>query len=140
MRPFSQKQPFAIRDLLIQGHSVRETWGMDEPSAETEEERRALRRASPCRSSACEQTDNPLHLRLAEELEYAWRMLNVTGDELSGDPIAVSRHGVALQSLDIVGQMLGHIANVIRSSDPSAAVESIGMCDLKARLRRSGAL
>ncbi|NUT01043.1 MAG: hypothetical protein HOP96_08725, partial [Sphingomonas sp.] len=60
--------------------------------------------------------------------------------ELSGDPIAVSRHTVALQSLDRVGQMLGHIANIIRSSDPRSTVEEIGMGDLKARLKRTGAL
>jgi hypothetical protein len=62
------------------------------------------------------------------------------GDELSADPIAVSRHGVVLQSLDIVGQMLGHVAKVICSADPESAVEQIGMGDLKARLTRSGAL
>ena len=79
-------------------------------------------------------------LRLGEELDYARRMLDITGDAISTDPIAIARHGVALQSLDIVGQMLGHIANVIRSSDPKATVEEIGMCDLKARLTRSGRL
>ena len=39
------------------------------------------------------------------------------GDELSGDHIVV-RHIATLQTVDIVGQMLGHIANLIRSSDP----------------------
>jgi hypothetical protein len=67
-------------------------------------------------------------------------MLDAMGDELSADPITVSRHGVVLQSLDIVGQMLGHIANVIRSSDPASAVEQIGMADLRARLTRNSAL
>ena len=43
---------------------------------------------------------------------------------------------VAMQSIDIVGQMLGHIANVVRSSDPQGAVSRIGMCELKARLTR----
>ena len=38
------------------------------------------------------------------------------------------RHGVALQAVDIVGQMLGHIANVVRAED-RAAIERIGMCD-----------
>ena len=47
---------------------------------------------------------------------------------------------MAMLSLDIVGQMLGHIANVIRSSDPETTVGEIGMSDLKARLTRSGAL
>ena len=52
----------------------------------------------------------------------------------------MTRHAVALQSLDKVGQMLGHIAAVIRSSDPVSAVDDIQMGDLKARLTRSGAL
>jgi hypothetical protein len=77
-------------------------------------------------------------LRLAEELEYARRMLDLMGDELASDMAVVMRHSVQLQSVDIVGQMLGHIASVVRSGDPEAAVERIGMCDLKARLTRSG--
>jgi len=48
----------------------------------------------------------------------------------------VMRHAVALQTVDIVGQMLGHIAAVTRSSAPDRAVERIGMCELKGRLTR----
>ena len=130
--------PFARRDALIQGDSVRQIWGTEEepPAAE----RLAVRRDFQPRNHAIEETADRLHLRLGEELEYARRMLDAMGDELSADPIAVSRHGVVLQSLDIVGQMLGHIANVIRSSDLASAVEQIGMGDLKARLTRKGAL
>jgi hypothetical protein len=136
--PFSQKQPFAARDVLIQGDSVRQTWGVDDAAEEVE--RKPLRREPPNRHARLEDTDDGLRLRLGEELDFARRMLDITGDELSSDPIAVSRHGMSMQSLDIVGQMLGHIANVIRSSDPEAAVDEIGMCDLRARLKRSGAL
>jgi hypothetical protein len=50
------------------------------------------------------------------------------------------RHAVALQSFDIIGQMLGHIADVTRSSAPDRAVERIGMCELKARLARKSTL
>jgi hypothetical protein len=85
-------------------------------------------------------TDDTLKLRLAEELEYARRMLDSMGDQLSADMGVVMRHGMALQSVDIVGQMLGHIANVVRSSDPPGAVDRIGMCDLKARLTRKGGI
>jgi len=81
-------------------------------------------------------TDDVLRLRLAEELEYARRMLDAMGDALCADPTVVMRHNVSLQSVDIVGQMLGHIANVVRSSRPEDSVELIGMCDLKARLTR----
>ena len=82
-------------------------------------------------------TDDALKLRLAEELEYARRMIESMGDTLSADPQLVMRHMVALQSVDIVGQILGHVANVVRSSDPAGAVERIGMSELKARLTRT---
>ncbi len=99
-------------------------------------ERRSLRRDPPPLSPALVPTEDRLRLRLAEELDYARRMLDVMGDELSNDTGVVMRHVVAMQSLDIVGQMLGHIANVVRSSDPDGAVDRIGMCELKARLLR----
>lgn len=81
-------------------------------------------------------TDDQLRLRLAEELDYARRMLDSMGDSLSADTAVVMRHTVALQSIDIIGQLLGHIAAVTRSSAPERAVERIGMSDLKARLTR----
>ena len=85
-------------------------------------------------------TDDQLRLRLAEELEYARRMLSSMGDELSSDGLIVSRHLAELQTIDIVGQMIGHIAAVVRSSDPPGAVEAIGMGALKARLMRRSVL
>lgn len=81
-------------------------------------------------------TDDQLHLRLAEELDYARRLLDVTGDALAADMAVVMRHTVAMQNFDIIGQLLGHIAAVTRSSTPDRAVERIGMGDLKARLTR----
>ena len=83
-------------------------------------------------------TADSLHRRLAEELEYARRMLTAVGDELAGDCVVVGRHAAALQSFDFLGQMLGHLADVLGSSDPQGAVELIGMADLKARLKRRG--
>ncbi len=77
---------------------------------------------------------SPLDLRLAAELDVARNMLEEMGDELSGSLAVVSDHGVALQAVDIVGQMLGHIANVVRADDRRAAVDRIGMCELKAKL------
>lgn len=99
--------------------------------------RRSIRRDAPPLSPAFVPTDDALRLRLAEELDYARRMLDVLGDELSSDGLVVSRHVTALQSVDVVGQILGHIANVIRSSDPPGAVDRIGMSELKARLTRT---
>ncbi len=77
---------------------------------------------------------SPLDLRLAAELDVARAMLEEMGDELSASLAVVSDHGVALQAVDIVGQMLGHIANVVRADDRRAAVNRIGMCELKAKL------
>ncbi|HXC73518.1 MAG TPA: hypothetical protein VN640_02435 [Sphingomicrobium sp.] len=99
--------------------------------------RRSIRRDPPPLPQALIPTGDPLLLRLAEELDYTRRMLDVMGDELASDGLIVTRHMTALQSVDIVGQILGHIASVIRSSDPPGAVDRIGMSDLKARLTRT---
>lgn len=99
-------------------------------------ERKPLRRDPPPLAPALVPTDDALKLRLAEELEYVRRMLDVMGDELSTDVGVLMRHGVSLQTVDIVGQILGHVASIVRSSDPDGAVERIGMCELKARLKR----
>ena len=71
---------------------------------------------------------------LAEELDHARRMLETMGDELALDHQVVTEHAIALQAVDIVGQMIGHIANVVRAEDRGAAVERIGMCELKTKL------
>ena len=126
-----------MQAIMIQGDSVRMTWGMDEASNKP---RKPIRREGAFPLPADENTEDPLLLRLSEELDYARRLLDVIGNQICADRISVARHGVALQSLDRVGQMLGHIAAVIRSAEPQSAVDAIGMSDLKARLRRSGAL
>lgn len=109
------------------------------PSIRREPQARpSIRREAPPLPPALVPTDDVLKLRLAEELEYARRMIETMGDALSADPNLVMRHMVSLQSVDIAGQILGHVASVIRSSDPDAAVERIGMCDMKARLLRKG--
>ena len=102
--------------------------------------RPSIRRDPPPLPKAAVPTDDHLRLRLAEELEYARRMLSSMGDELSSDGLIVSRHIAELQTIDIVGQMLGHIASVVRSSDPPGAVQEIGMGALKARLMRKSVL
>ena len=102
-------------------------------------EKRSIRRENaPPIDPALVPTEDELRVRLAEELEYARRMLDAMGDELAADMGVVMRHAVALQTVDIVGQMLGHIAAVTRSSAPDRAVERIGMCELKSRLTRRG--
>ena len=104
-------------------------------------EKKPLRRENvPPLDPALVPCSDQLRIRLAEELEFAGRLLQAMGNELSADMGVIMRHGVALQSIDIVGQMLGHIAAVTRSSAPDRAVERIGMCELKARLLRKSAL
>jgi len=107
------------------------------------EPRKPLRREPPPASSADQPlptTEDQLRLRLAEELEYARRMLDAMGEELASDGAVVMRHTAALQSVDIVGQMIGHVANVVRCSLPEEAVERIGMAELKGRLKRRNIL
>ena len=107
------------------------------PSVRREPEPRpSIRRDPPPLPKAKVPTDDLLKLRLADELEYARRMIETMGDTLSVDPNLVMRHMVALQSIDIAGQILGHVANVIRSSDPEGAVDLIGMSELRGRLKR----
>ena len=138
MRPYSQKHAFQTREVLIQGDSVRQIWGVEDPADQPE--RKPLRRDPPARALPPSPSNDLLYLRIGEELDCVRRMLDVMGDQLCGDPILIRRHAVALQSLDIVGQILRHIGNVIRSSDPHSTVDDIGMVDLKARLTRRQAL
>jgi hypothetical protein len=76
----------------------------------------------------------PLDHLLAAELDHARDMLVMMGDELAMSPEIVAEHGMALQAVDIVGQMLGHIANVVRAEDAREAIDRIGMCELKTKL------
>lgn len=76
----------------------------------------------------------PLDLLLAAELDHARDMLVMMGDELAMSPDIVAEHGMALQAVDIVGQILGHIASVVRAEDPHRAIEGIGMCELRTKL------
>ncbi|MGA9583183.1 MAG: PilZ domain-containing protein [Allosphingosinicella sp.] len=94
---------------------------------------RALRsNEAPATSPASQDLD----ARLADELGYVQRLLEGLGDELIADLLLIQRHGKSLQSLDLVGQILGHVAAILRADDKAAVVEDIGMEDLRARLRR----
>ena len=76
----------------------------------------------------------PLDHLLAAELDHARDMLVMMGDELAMSAELIAEHGMALQAIDIVGQMLGHIANVVRAEDRGHAIDRIGMCELKTKL------
>ncbi|MCJ8191608.1 hypothetical protein [Sphingomicrobium aestuariivivum] len=71
---------------------------------------------------------------LAHELEEARKLLEIMGDELAADIDTITKHCTSLQTIDIVMQILGHIANVVRSDDRRETVEGIGMHDLKMKL------
>ncbi|HYD37720.1 MAG TPA: hypothetical protein VEA60_08910, partial [Allosphingosinicella sp.] len=77
-----------------------------------------------------------LDARLADELGYVQRLLENLGDELIADLFLAQRHGQSLQRLDLVGQILGHVAAILRADDKAEIVERIGMEDLRARLKR----
>lgn len=81
-----------------------------------------------------DQAPSPIDVLLAAELDHARDMLVMMGDELAMSAEVVAEHGTALQAVDIVGQMLGHIANVVRAEDRPAAISRIGMCELKTKL------
>lgn len=97
---------------------------------------RALRSAAPAAPSPAALVD--LDERLADELGYVQRLLEDLGDALIADLLLIQRHGKSLQSLDRVGQILGHVASILRSDDKAATVEEIGMEDLRARLKLKG--
>jgi hypothetical protein len=81
-------------------------------------------------------TDDLIETRLAEEIEYARRLLDAVSDRLIADPMILARHETTLQSFDIVGQLLGHLAKVTGSKDKAEAIDRIGMQELRARLMR----
>ena len=84
-------------------------------------------------------TDDPVETRLAEEIEYAQRLLEVVGDRFVSDPVILQRHQTTMQSFDIIGQLLGHLAKVIGSKDKAEAIDRIGMQELRARMKRPSA-
>ena len=128
---------FDMHAVLVQGDSVRMTWRVDDAS---DEPRKPLRRDPPPRSKPPAQSSDALRIRLGEELDYLRRMLDALGDQLSSDPILVRRHALALQSLDLVCQILTHVGLVIRSSDPHSAAEDVSTGGLRTRLMRRSAL
>jgi hypothetical protein len=80
------------------------------------------------------QDPSELDRLIAAELDHARDLLVMMGDELAMSPEIVAEHGMALQAVDIVGQMIGHLANVVRAEDRKLAIDRIGMCELKAKL------
>lgn len=87
-------------------------------------------------ASSPEETEH-LSERIAQELSFVARKLDALGNELSDDPTIVARHAMRLQDLDIATQVLGHLARLINSAEPTALLKTIGMDDLRRRLERT---
>ena len=77
-----------------------------------------------------------IEARLAEEVAYLRRLVQTIGEELSDEPIMLHRYLRTLQQFDVIGQALGHVVAVLEAPDKAAAVQAIGMQDMRARLLR----
>lgn len=80
--------------------------------------------------------EGDLDHRIAEELAHVQRLLENMGDRLTDEPIIVHRHSKTLQDFDLACQILGHLAAILTAENRGAAVDGIGMEDLRARLLR----
>lgn len=81
-------------------------------------------------------SDSVLEQRIAEELELVVRKLEQLGDILASDPILLHRHAPQLQSIDLMQQLLGHLARVVAARDKTMAVDRISLRELSSRLKR----
>ena len=77
-----------------------------------------------------------LDRRIADELAYVRRLLDVVGDELTEDPIILQRHNRALQNFDVACQILTELGAILIATDPAVAIEAVTMQDLRSRLLR----
>jgi hypothetical protein len=77
-----------------------------------------------------------LDQRIAAELAYVRRLLDTAGEAFIDEPVLLRRHGPALQAFDIAGQILGHLGAILAADDRAAAIDAVGMQDLRARLSR----
>ena len=125
---------FGTREFDRAGHQQR----VDEIQAEIRRETagNGLPKPPPPRVAPLAKSPTLLNTRLADELDYINRLLESVGDQLVADPVMLQRHGVALQSFDLIGQMIGHISNIIAAANPQAAVARVGIEDMRNRLQQ----
>lgn len=74
--------------------------------------------------------------RVAEEVRTIQRHLDLLGDVLAREPLLLHKYAVQLQSIDLMNQLLGHIADIVASEDKALAVECVSLHDLRKRLQR----
>lgn len=98
----------------------------------------SIRRPPPVPPPPLEASREQWALRVAEEILYARRLLELTGDRLVADPTMAARHGATLQSFDIVAQMLGHLSTIVAAEDRDEAIGRVGLGEMRARLLRRG--
>jgi hypothetical protein len=81
-------------------------------------------------------SEEVLDQRIAEELSFVVRQLELIGDLLATDPILLHRHAAQLQSIDLMQQVLGHLGRVVAAQDKQLAVDRVTLSELKGRLQR----
>ena len=118
------------------GKSREEELGAAASKAPGKPARPSILRETPLGPGPLEPTEDIIEGRLAEEIDFARRLLEAVGDELICDPSILARHQRTLQSFDIVGQLLGHLARVAGAKDKAEAISRIGMQELRSRLCR----
>lgn len=97
----------------------------------------ALRQGTPLAADpVADGGSDHIELRVAEELAFVRRMLELAGDELSDSPAAIQRNMEPLQRLDLACQLLDELRKLIVAPDKPQAVAAIGIGELKARLTR----
>lgn len=92
--------------------------------------------STPKPASRPAEINDGLDGRIAEELAHVRRLIENIGNELTDTPIIVQRYPAALQSFDVACQILDNLAVVLAAENRGAAVDAIGMKDLRARLLR----
>ena len=83
-----------------------------------------------------EEISKVLKGRLAQEIEYAARMLDGLSEVLIKDPIILHRHATKLQSIDIARQLLAGVATLVASEDPVTDLLNLPSSELRNRLLR----
>lgn len=83
-------------------------------------------------------TKDVLLQRISDELDFAWRQLDLAAATMARDSLTAARHRPSLQTIDAVGQTLGQLAVVLRSARPDDAVDRVPAADLRGRLQRCG--
>jgi hypothetical protein len=128
-----ESQMKTMTPTATSAHQQRVDEMMARVRAEATPSRPTLFKPAPARP---QRSSSTIDLRIAEEVDYVRRHLEMLGTTLAGDPILLHRHGTSLQSVDLMNQLLGHLARVIESEDKAAAAQLVSHGDLRSRLMR----